>query len=301
MHPVLPPTPRLTLPTQSADRHSKSQSYEQRRVPHAVICVFVLLAIAGGADEARAQVSCRSVPYHLGQNWIATGGSRGNAAISVRASDFTLDNLLCLVTTLRRAHPEWTQVAIMFFDWQEAAERYRVGWELVEFVGTPPPFRRYEHHLLAFYSLDERMREQFLMIMPFGLQNRSDTFASRLDLPVPSKPRCRVELKRRCLMSAVSETERVRVRGVVTLRARITRDGRVANLVVEEARSVRPEQRAALVNAAQAELQSWRLDPAKADESIRVSYAYVPEEEIADVETQIELPNGAIVREVSTN
>jgi hypothetical protein len=265
------------------------------------VTVLVLLALAAGAAEGGAQVNCHPVEYHVGQDWIAKGGSIGSVQISVRPSEHTLDNLLCLLSTLRREHPEWTDVVIVFFDWAEAADRYHPGWTMADFGETPPPFHRYEQHLLAFYSLEAGKREQYLTVMPFGWQNGSETYASRLDLTVvPPKPRCRVGLKRRCLMSAVSETERVRVRGVVTLRARITAEGRVVDVVVEQARSVRPEQREALINAAQSELQSWRLDRAKADESVRVSYAYVPEEEIVDVETQIELPNGAIVRELST-
>jgi hypothetical protein len=111
------------------------------RSPKLRVTVLVLIAIAAGAVEGRAQASCRPVPHYVGQDWIAKGGSRGSAGISLRPADLTLDNLLCLVSTLRREHPEWNDVAVMFFDWREAAQSYRVGWEFsrgVAIVATGP-------------------------------------------------------------------------------------------------------------------------------------------------------------------
>jgi hypothetical protein len=103
-------------------------------------------------------------------------------------------------------------------------------------------------------------------------------------------------------MSAVSETEtRPFVRGVVTLRARITAEGRVVDVVVEQARSVRARaERGAYQRGAERIANRGDSTEPKPTNRFACRTRTCLKKEIVDVETQIELPNGAIVRELST-
>jgi hypothetical protein len=61
---------------------------------------------------------------------------------------------------------------------------------------------------------------------------------------------------------------------------------------------VRRRRAIASVGNSHAELRSWRLDPVNVEASVRLSYEYLPEGDIDDRKTHIELPNGAVVREL---
>jgi hypothetical protein len=60
------------------------------------VTVLVLLALAAGAAEGGAQVNCHPVEYHVGQDWIAKGGSRGSVrSACARPSTLSTISYVC--------------------------------------------------------------------------------------------------------------------------------------------------------------------------------------------------------------
>src|SRR4051794_14619711 len=83
-----------------------------------VVLVVVAASLIGPAAEGATD--CTHVQYHVARDFI--GDTRGLAQFSIRPSDVTVDNLVCVVQRLRRRNPAWTNVMLLFFTTREAAE-----------------------------------------------------------------------------------------------------------------------------------------------------------------------------------
>src|SRR6476646_2959556 len=112
-------------------------------------CFLAALLLGGTAGAARGE--CGKVHFATGNNYIAAPASRGVATVSVRPDDITVANLLCLAQGLRQTYPEWRSVAVLFFASPEAAKRWRPERQLVDYVGPPPPFWKWEADMRAGY------------------------------------------------------------------------------------------------------------------------------------------------------
>jgi len=257
------------------------------------ILVSVCLMLCAG----RASADCTRLPYRTGRNFIAPNGSKGLAQVSLRPSDITLDNLLCLARGFRESHPEWREVVLLFFDSREAAEEYVVGWELAEFARPVPQFSSYERRMRAGYYLDVTKPEQFLSITPFGLNGGPEEFDTRIDLPITTRPHCRYELKDRCLLAADLPgypNAPLARSGAVTLSGRIGRDGKLASVRVVEAQSVSPESKDLLIQAALANFKTWQLDSAPPEDTVRITYSYVFDPSMSSGPSKVELAPGRV-------
>ena len=66
-----------------------------------------------------------------------------------------------------------------------------------------------------------------------------------------------------------------RVGGSVTVRGRVTRDGRVTDVQVVDATGASVDDRTRLERAAVQNLRAWWLEPASGDDAIRITFSYV--------------------------
>src|SRR5581483_3507436 len=162
-------------------------------------CVLAAVLLVGTAAAARGE--CNKVHFVTGQNYIGAPASRGVATVSVRPDEISVTNLLCLAQGLRARYPEWRRVAVLFFASPEAAKRWTPERQLVDYVGPPPPFWKWEADMRAGYFLDAEKGEEYLLLTPFGWNAGRDELATRIDLPLAGPPGCIMALGNRCLMA----------------------------------------------------------------------------------------------------
>jgi hypothetical protein len=224
----------------------------------------------------------------------------GLAQISLRPSDITLDNLVCLAQRFRKAHPEWTSVLLLFFSSREAADNWQVIYG--DYDGPPPPFDKWNKALRASYFLEVADHEEHLDIMPLGSDGATDDYVTRIDLPIATTPHCRFEMNSRCLLVferlGYPDVHTRKVSGAVTFVGRIGRNGRMTAIRVAEAHSTPSNAEGLIVREALANLTTWQLDPAPREDAFRITYSYVvdPSVDRELPKTQMTLPAGVTIR-----
>jgi hypothetical protein len=270
------------------------------------LTTFVLLMISVlMCQSARADTDCSRLRYYTARNFIAPKGSQGLMQLSLRSTDITLSNLLCLAQGFRHTHPEWKSVVLLFFDSPEAAEGFMVGWQWVDFEGQRPPFEEFETHLRAGYYLDIDRPEEYLLINPFGWQAVSPDLDTRIDLPVKKAPHCSIELNHRCLLAAALPRYPKGgfvLSGAVTLAGRVGQDGKMTGIHVISAQSTSPDSTTPLVKAAVTNFETWRLDPSTHTDSVQITYRFPIDPSIlrGTPTVQVSLPT-ITVRGIPTN
>jgi TonB family protein len=255
--------------------------------PVLAACLLLLAASPGRAE-------CRSVHYETGQNYIGTHSSQGLATISVEPGDVTVDNLLCLAQGLHATYPEWRDVIVLFFASREAATGWKAGWQLMEFKGATPPFRKWEKEMRAGYFLGIEQREEYLLLMPFGWNSRSDEMSTRIDLPIRVPRNCRVALASRCLMAwdqfdYPSDPGAEAISGSVNVEGRVGRDGAVTSVRSTDGGAFPSTTAKLIANAAVKQIKSWRFEPSTREDQFRITYWYTPESSLLPGTTRVDV------------
>ena len=253
-------------------------------------CLLAALLLGGTAAAARGE--CSKVHFVTGHNYIAAPASRGVATVSVRPEDITVTNLLCLAQGLHQTYPEWRSVAVLFFASPEAAKRWTPERQLVDYVGPPPPFWKWEAEMRAGYFLDAAKGEEYLLLTPFGWNSGRDELATRIDLPLTGPPRCTIALGSRCLMAwdrfeYPSDVASGVASGSVTVEGRVGRDGVVSSVRTTDGGAFPEAAAKALAGAAVKQVSSWRFEPATREDRFRITYWYTPDSSIAPGLTRI--------------
>jgi hypothetical protein len=254
------------------------------------VCLLAALLLGGTAAAARGE--CSKVHFVTGQNYIAAPASRGVATVSVRPEDITVTNLLCLAQGLHQRYPEWRSVAVLFFASPEAAKRWTPERQLVDYVGPPPPFWKWETDMRGGYFLDAAKGEEYLLLTPFGWNAGRDELATRIDLPLTGAARCTMALGNRCLMAwdrfdYPSEATAGIASGSVTIEGRVGRDGGVSAVRATDGGAFPETAAKALASAAVKHVSSWRFEPSTREDRFRITYWYTPDSSIGPGLTRV--------------
>jgi hypothetical protein len=218
--------------------------------------------------------ACRVPHYRRGRTWEVTG-SDINIDISIRLKDFAPERLICLAGALRQKYPE-RNVAAFIFSSHEAA----LGYVPVS-VEQTPVFVEYQSKLHGYYFYNKEKHDNYLLITPDGRSQEVDSqFTTRLDLPVTGTPVCRLAIDGRCLLEFqhiyyLSFEGKTEISGRVTLGGVIRRDGAVSDLAVVDAKVNPPERQSVLVDWAKEHLGTWRFEPGRHKDRVRITYSFV--------------------------
>lgn len=245
-------------------------------------CVVVAaLALVG---EGTALAACTPPEYRMVQSFIAGSDAppivqgTGSARVVVARAQYTVARLVCLVETLRAAHPEWKRVTLEFFTSERAAASFSPGGS----VADNPPFdptgsTSFATELRATYTLDTSRGESQLAILPLGLLSAS-ALSTIINLPTPWSATCELAVGRRCVLALApipqaGEIWRRGIVGFVTLSAIVQPSGAVAGVEVMVAGAGSGEE-GRLVAASVANLMTWWIEPADVAERVTVTYDY---------------------------
>ncbi|MBI2678160.1 MAG: energy transducer TonB [Candidatus Koribacter versatilis] len=197
--------------------------------------------------------------------------------MNIEPRDFTIEKLTCLIGHLKKRNPAWNDVAVLFFSSEEAADNFNPD------INYTPGilWNAWARHQHASYLLEPDKKE-YLYISPFGFKVVDFSLDTKIDLPVATRPKCRLETAGRCLMAVLGEIKRYpesalkhATVGRVTLSAVIERDGSTSHVTVKDA-DVRPiERKELLTSAAMQNLKTWQFDASDQESPIQIDYSYV--------------------------
>jgi hypothetical protein len=130
-------------------------------------------------------------------------------------------------------------------------------------------------------------------------QERNSPFNTRIDLPAAGRPACKLEIDERCLLEFhhiyYPEIENAtQISGEVTLAGSIRQDGALVGITLVEAKADPPERRSVLVDWAKQNLSTWRFEPAKHKDAVRITYSFAVNDSLPGntLIVQFRLPDG---------
>ncbi len=236
------------------------------------LVVFAVCLSLGIGESISAQ--CLPPRFHKARDFSNSKLGTGSLYLSIDPSAFSIDNLICLAQTLRRRHPEWKTSMVLVFSSHAAAENFSPpGLE------APSGAMKWANQLHAAYFLDSDKREEYLQVLPMGLET-GPLYETKIDLPIATTPHCRLEMTGRCLFAIdpfvyPSDALKARASGSITVMARITREGKISSLEVVDARVSSAEQKDLLTKAALENLETWWFEKANYEDTFRMTFSYV--------------------------
>lgn len=248
----------------------------------------------------KAHAQCDPPHYRVGRNFSNAALGVGSLYVSVRPGDFSPDKLICLAETMKKQHPEWKRLGILFFTSADAARYFQTN--AGDCVRDCQFRAKWQAELHALYSLEPGAQAESLAILPMGYLGSSyDTW---FKLPLVTKVRCHLEINERCLM-ALDKIEypplalQAKASGTINVSGTIGSDGKIRRIRVLEA-NVKPEASTSLLASAAAKnFATWRLEPREDRDKIRVLYTYSivePENSADQLGTEFKLPKEVVVR-----
>jgi Gram-negative bacterial TonB protein C-terminal len=238
-----------------------------RMVARLFVAVVVL-------SEAICGFGACKVPHYRRGRTREDNASNIDIDISIRLQDFAPERLICLAGALRQKYPE-RNVAALIFSSREAA----LGYVPVS-VEQIPVLLEYQSKLHGYYFYNREKQEDYLLIVPDGGSQEVDSpFDTRIDLPATRTPVCRLASNGRCLLEFQhvyypSIDGRAEVSGRVTLSGSIRPDGALSGLAVVDATASPPERQPVLVDWARQHLGTWRFEPGKHKDDVRITYYF---------------------------
>ena len=200
----------------------------------------------------------------------------GLLRLTVGQGDFTVAGLVCILQTLKEQRPDWAtkRVGVAIFTDDEAASHFDPGDQY-----RSPDLGKYDSELRAIYSRNADGSDESLAITPVGLTGEGG-YDSTIDLSPGSTFHCRLELNGRCLFSLrpiryPKDALTAGAAGKVTLSATVRTDGTVADVKVTQVNGVPTEWANSFAEAAAANLESWRVEPATRQHSLSLTFSYV--------------------------
>ena len=223
--------------------------------------------------EASYAFGACEVP-HYRTAWSHQGSQGVLLKISLRQEDCAPKRLICLAGALKQKYAG-RSVFANIFDSYEAARGWIPAIERTDYTIAC------QSHMHGFYSYDKEKREEYLLIDPDAFVQEVDSpFTTRIDLPFTGTPVCKLAVKGRCLLEfdhiEPAFGEWPAIAGTVTLAASIGRNGVVSNLTVLGVDAEPPEGKAALVDRAGGNLRTWRFEPARHTDRLRITYRFKP-------------------------
>ena len=237
--------------------------------------LFVLTVVLCGAISVFG--ACKAPHYRVGKI-LENSASDITFHISVRLEDFAPGRLICLAGALRQKYPERNVTALIFSS-HEAAK----GFQPASVEAVPVEYR-YQSMLHASYIYDVERDENYLQIWPNGVTADADLGISTfIGLTVKGTPSCTLAINGRCLLEFQhiyypSYEIQAEISGHVTLAGSIWRKGATSDLAVVDAKADPPERQSALIDWAKRNFITWRFEPAKHKDAVRMTYRF----EVAD-------------------
>lgn len=238
---------------------------------------------------------CHPPHYRQGPT-LADSDSQLIMNIDIPYEDFRPESLVCLATNLRERSQGRGTVMVSIFSSHKAA--FSTTGFLLGQEDTKEEYAALAH-LHARYVFFAERHEEYIEIMPAGVtsEHSQQPYETRIDLPVTTKPHCRLEIYSRCLIGLQefpypAAFVKSMHSGSVTLAATITRAGKVNHIRVMKAGSIPPS--AAIQN-----LSSWRLEPGPREETIQITYSYAVDNSLRQIDgMQVEwaLPHAVSIR-----
>ena len=163
-------------------------------------------------------------------------------------------------------------------------------------MDLPPDVVEYQTKLHGKYIYNKETHEEYVALTPDGYQT-DETLVTRIDLPVTGKPLCKLEINGRCLLEFQhieypSIEGKKQVVGRVTLSGSILPDGTLPKLTVVNVRANLPDGKVVLANWARKNLATWRFEPGKQEEAVRITYYFeVTDSPLVGSGVQFRLPS----------
>lgn len=256
------------------------------------------LALCSGLG---AFAQCHAPRYQAGATFVDSTSVLVRS-ISIPLQDFSPSKLVCLATRLRERYRERSNILVNIFSSRKAA------WTGITVQEYDEKLWRTFAQMHARYSLDADKHEEYIEILPLGVvpswPQRARPYSTRIDFPVATAPRCRLEINSRCLVALADldyprKELKKKASGTVTLAGTITCGGELTRVRVVKAEIHPTGENNPLVNAAVQNLSSWRVEAGPHREAIRVTYSYVIDNSLPDTDpTQVQwaLPNEVTIK-----
>ncbi len=233
--------------------------------------------------------ACNGPHYRVGRRF-RDDASGVAFQISIPLRDFAPERLVCLAAELKQKYPGRNVSAFMFSS-HEAAVGYALSSESV------PKFAKLEPMFHGFYVYGREKHEEYLIIDPDPLNHAEGSpFSTRIDLPVTGLPACKLAINGRCLLAIQhikyypSGEGQPAISGRVILTATILRSGAVSKVAVADAKATPPDRQSALASWAMRNLGTWRFEPAKRIDAVRITYEFEPAARVGyDTNAQIDI------------
>lgn len=232
--------------------------------------LLMFCAILLGNVSTFAQ--CNIPNYYIGRNFSNSQLGAGSLYISILPSDFSVDKLICLTQNLKETHHDWKSAMILFFSSPDAANHFQPSHADYE---DRLAWTKWAAQLHATYSFDANAHQEFIEIMPLGYEGDTSS-NTRINLPVGTEPRCRLEMKGRCViaMEKIEYPIEALQRGIsssIRLTGIVTSNGDVQNIHIVNSE----EPKTLLTNTSIRNLSSWHLEPTEHQEEIQITYSFV--------------------------
>jgi len=222
--------------------------------------------------------------------------------ISIQLEDFAPEKLVCLAAALKKRYHDSKETNILIFSSHWAARHFDPP--SVNHMSPVPEQYKAEEQLRGAYYYNTDKHEECLETTPKGWTNSLKAFYTRIDLPVVSKPQCRLQINGRCLIALDDieypfDAKKGRVTGTVTLTGTIDSRGIMTGVVIAETNITPVERKILLENEALENIKTWRFEKSEHQDPFRITYSYLidaPKGYEGMTEVQPELPDHVYIR-----
>lgn len=238
---------------------------------------------------------CRAPRFRKGRDYGAS------VYVSVQPSDLTINKLVCLAQTLRMRHPDRTSYTILVFSSPDGANNFQASHADYE---DPFAWARWAKQLRAIYVFDPDKHQEHLDITPFGYE-RISSYDSRIDLPLVSRPHCRLEINDRCVMALdrinyPDDALKAKPSATVTLTGTVASTGEITRVQLASVATTAAEDiKEAFIRGSINNLRTLQLEPASHEDWVRIAYTYVIDSSLlprGQVRMDLALPNQITIR-----
>ena len=259
----------------------------------ALLSAVFVCSVASSAGGA-----CGAPRYRVGQVPENTAADV-TLLISIRLEDLAPQRLVCLAGALRQKYPG-RNVWVGMFSAHDAAREYS---PITIEVTHQTIYEASKLH--GFYVYNKENHDDYLLIVPDGRRLEVDwPFNTRIDLPIAGKPACRLAMKGRCLLEFrdyidyPSVDGKANGSGKVTVAGRIERRGVLSGLHAVDAIADPPELRSAFTDRAIQHLLTWRFEPGRQVDDIRITYRFEATDTAArgTSDVQMRLPDEVLIQ-----
>ena len=219
---------------------------------------------------------CKPPKYRKGRVWDDSKSTVW-MSISIRVEDFAPEHLVCLASALKQHYRDRSDIAIFIFSSHWAARNYYP--QHANHMSAPPEQYKAEAEWRGSFVYNTDKHEEYVDINPKGATSSYQAFNTIIDLPVVSKPQCRLQINGRCLLALDDieypfDAKMGRVTGTVTLTGTIDSQGIMTGVTMTESNITPIERKILLENAALENIKTWRFEKSGQQDPFRITFSY---------------------------